>query len=152
MDSLESKLDRLTPGQRREVDDFVDFLLQQSGSSPGSSVPVSRAPPLQAIAPPPFTVDDSFQQPETPPRSVPDLTRETGASVPPSVPAVPPSPIQEIIVGSEDLLTRDYMDYGRFDPSAREPSPADEAVRNVKEKLSRKNKEDRTNQLLDWVD
>ena len=30
MESLESKLDRLSPEQRREVEDFVDFLIQRA--------------------------------------------------------------------------------------------------------------------------
>lgn len=153
MDSLESKLDRLTPGQRREVDDFVDFLLQQSGNSAGSTMPAPRAaPPPSAVAPPPFIVEDSLQMMEAPTRSAPDITRETGSPAPTPASIDPPSLIQEIIVTSEDTLTRDYMDYGRFDPPAREPSPADVAVRNVKENLIRKGKEDRTHQLLDWVD
>ena len=32
MESLESKLDRLSPEQRKEVEDFVDFLLFRSGN------------------------------------------------------------------------------------------------------------------------
>jgi hypothetical protein len=153
MDSLESKLDRLIPGQRREVDDFVDFLLQQAGNSAGSAMPVPQAaPPPLAVAPPPFTVEESLQQPEAPTRSAPEFTRAPGAPAPIPAPIDPPSSMQEIIVTSEDHLTRDYMDYGRFDQSPKESSPADEAVRNVKEKLSRKSKEDKTNQLLEWID
>ena len=34
MESLESKLDRLTPDQRKEIEDFVDFLLYRSGNLP----------------------------------------------------------------------------------------------------------------------
>ena len=43
MESLESKLDRLSPEQRKEVEEFVDFLMYRSGNSPGSpaTAPVS---------------------------------------------------------------------------------------------------------------
>ncbi|MDD5024793.1 MAG: hypothetical protein PHF57_03575 [Methanoregula sp.] len=154
MDSLESKLDRLTPGQRREVDDFVDFLLQQSGSSTAASMPVSRqAPPPLSVAPPAFIVEDtSLPLPETSTPPVTGFARETG--IPPHAPepVVASSPIQEIVVSTDDYITRDYMDYGRFDQPAREPSPADAAVRKVKETLIRKSKEDRSRQLLDWID
>ena len=34
MESLESKLDRLTPEQRREIEDFVDFLLHRNDPVP----------------------------------------------------------------------------------------------------------------------
>ncbi len=34
MESLENKLDRLPPEQRKEVEDFVDFLLFRSGNIP----------------------------------------------------------------------------------------------------------------------
>ena len=43
MESLESKLDRLSPEQRKEVEDFMDFLMYRSGNShesPGTA-PVS---------------------------------------------------------------------------------------------------------------
>ncbi len=60
MESLENKLDRLTPDQRREVEDFVDFLIQraegihvtvQVASHEAPSLTKSVAPPL--IAPDP---------------------------------------------------------------------------------------------------
>ena len=41
MESLENKLDRLTPDQRREVEDFVDFLIQRAE---GIHVTVQVAP------------------------------------------------------------------------------------------------------------
>jgi hypothetical protein len=148
MDSLESRLERLTPGQRREVEDFVDFLLQQSGTSPALKTPVPQAsPPLLEVAPPAFTVQESPVNPEPFRMNVHD---PIPASTPISEESSPL--IAEITTSDEDLLTHDYMDYGQFDQLSRQPSPADEAVRNVKVKMSRKGKEDRTHQLLDWID
>ena len=153
MDSLESRLERLTPGQRREVEDFVDFLLQQSGTSPALKIPVPQAPPQSLnVAPPVFTAQESPVNPEPLRINVHDYTPEAG--LPASTPVYEESPplIAEITTSAEDLLTHDYMDYGQFDQLSRQPSPADEAVRNVKVKISRKDKEDRTHQLLDWID
>jgi len=153
MDSLESRLERLTPGQRREVEDFVDFLLQQSGTSPALKIPVPQVPPpLLEVAPPAFTVQESPVNPEPFRMNVHDLIPAAG--LPASTPVYEESHplIAEITTSDEDLLTHDYMDYGQFDQSSRQPFLADEAVRNVKVKMSRKGKEDRTHQLLDWID
>ncbi len=148
MDSLESRLERLTPGQRREVEDFVEFLLQQSGTSPALKNPVPQAPPQSLnVAPPVFTVQELPLNPEPFRMNVHDPIPESTPISEESLPL-----IAEITISDEDLLTHDYMDYGQFDPSSQQPSPADEAVRNVKVKMSRKDKEDRTHQLLDWID
>jgi hypothetical protein len=153
MDSLENKLERLTPGQRREVEDFVDFLFQQSGTSPASKILVQQAlPPMLGVAPPAFTVQDSPMNPEAPRINVHDLIHAADLPARPPVYDVSSPPIQEITVSGEDLLTHDYMDYGQFDQSSRQPSPATEAVKNVKMKMSRKDTEDRTSQLFDWID
>ena len=52
MDSLESKLDRLTTTQRKEVEDFVDFLMCRSGNSHESPGAATVLPSSQYIAPP----------------------------------------------------------------------------------------------------
>ena len=61
MDSLDSKLDRLSAEQRREVEDFVDFLIQRAeGNRVTVQVaPASRDPqqPAKSIAPPLITAD-----------------------------------------------------------------------------------------------
>ena len=65
MDSLESKLDRLSAEQRREAEDFIDFLIQraegirvtvQLPSHDVSPAMKSVAPPL--ITPDPVTVEE----------------------------------------------------------------------------------------------
>ena len=65
MESLESKLDRLPAEQRREVEDFVDFLIQRAEGirvtvelASHDAIPSAKsvAPPL--IAPDPVTGED----------------------------------------------------------------------------------------------
>lgn len=150
MDSLENKLDRLTPGQRREVDDFVDFLLQQSSGTTPAKMPVPPPSPPSGIAPPPFTVQETpvSREPPAPRQTDLIMADETPVAASPEDEA---SGIQEITVRG-DVLTQDYMDYGAYDPTQRPSSPADEAVRKVKEKLIQKSEQDSSHNLLDWID
>jgi len=152
MDSLENKLERLTPGQRGEVEDFVNFLLQQSGTSPAPMIPVPQVPRMMGVAPPPLTREEPYETSGTSRINIHDVILASGAPEPTPVYDESPPPVTEIPTSSEDFLTHDYMDYGQFDQSSQQPSPATEAVRNVKMKLSRKDTEDRTSQLLDWID
>ena len=59
MESLESKLDRLSPDQRREVEDFVDFLIQRAeGIRVTVQVASHDVPSLaKSVAPPLITPD-----------------------------------------------------------------------------------------------
>jgi len=151
MESLESKLDHLSPEQRREVEDFVDFLIQRAE---GIRVTVQVAPvsrdtvlPARSIAPPLITADPlPAEEPALPP------ARE--AYVPPAVPApvhedATPAVIQEIAVDDG------YFDYGKFEKAAvpvpLPPSPADEVIKKVKRKLIQKSEANKT-QLLEWID
>jgi hypothetical protein len=146
MESLERKLERLSPQQRRQVEDFADFLLQHRKESP--ALPPNRAgtPPPPAAVPPPLTVQDTPSAPE--PLKVYDLFQgqDQNAGV------VDEDPVtllmQEIAV--DDSLTDDYMDYGKYEPPP--PSPATEAVQRVKEKLGRKKENDPAKKVLDWID
>jgi hypothetical protein len=52
MESLESKMDRLSPDQRKEVENFVDFLIYRSGNQMESHTAVPPPPPIQNPAPP----------------------------------------------------------------------------------------------------
>lgn len=143
MESLESRIARLPPEQQREVEDFVDFLLLRNNirqvAPPVSPSPVINTPPVMAL----------------------DLSTSGPALVVPGVAArkEPPSPIlnadpapaafQEITAGGEDWITRDYMDYSKFEEQT---SPATDAVRNVKRKLIAREEKDARHHLLDWVD
>lgn len=151
MESLESKLDRLSPDQRREVEDFVDFLIQRAeGIRVTVQVtPASRdaAPSIKSIAPPLIMADPAVpEEPQVP------LPRED------ILPAAP-EPVQGAGPSSSmhEIETDDgYLDYGKFEKSAPAkaplpPSPADAAVQKVKRKLIQKS-EGEKNQMLDWID
>jgi hypothetical protein len=59
------------------------------------------------------------------------------------------TPIREIIVGGEDRISRDYMDYGSFEKN---PSPATIAVKTVKEKLQKREEQEKPRVSLDWIE
>ena len=67
MESLESKLDRLSPDQRKEVEDFVDFLMYRSGNLQVSPVTAAVPARIQKVAPPPFIIQEPVQILENPP-------------------------------------------------------------------------------------
>jgi hypothetical protein len=155
MESLESKLERLTPEQRREVEDFVDFLIQRAE---GIRVTVQVAPvsrdtvlPARSIAPPLISADPvPAEEPALPP--VRDAYVPPAAAAPAQESPVP-AVIQEIAV---DDGSDGYFDYGKFEKSVPAkaplpPSPADAAIQKVKRKLIEKSEASK-NQLLDWVD
>jgi len=134
LESLESKLGRLSPDQRREVEDFTDFLLSRAAVVP---LPVPAAvPPVMLSAPPVFSAQ------ELSPARVPN---DTPAPVETNDPVL----IQEITAGGDDWVTRDYMDYGKYEEQS---SPATEAVKKVKQKIIARQVEERSKDLLDWVD
>ena len=147
MESLESKLDRLSPDQRREIEDFVDFLLYRSGSPQGASCSSVVNPPVLTSAPPPVI-----------PVMAPILMQENlvvheqnNRQAEPSIWGASEehySPIQEITIAVDDRITRDYLDYGQFE----QQSPATEAVKKVKAKLIQKSEQDKSHHLLDWID
>jgi len=142
VESLESKLDRLSPDQRKVVEDFVDFLLSRS-AAPGSAHLV----PSQVPVIPPVLA------PTQPVLMAQDLQPPTREPTPPIQPADTPEPaepvITEITAGGDDWVTRDYMDYGKFEEQS---SPATEAVKKVKRKLIEKGQEEKPRRILDWID
>lgn len=143
MDLLLNKLERLTPEQRREVEDYVDFLLFRSDNRPDPARPVAPVPPVLMATPP---------VPEPAPAAIPPPLQPAPAipyhDEPPAPAAPAPGAVYEI--GGDDWLTRDYMDLGQFEPSS---SPATEAVKKVKRKLvQREEQEKKGGHLLDWVD
>jgi len=149
MESLESKIDRLSPEQQREAEDFVDFLLYRSGQTPVLQ-PINRPPQsVRNVAPPPLTMIEPVHVVEYPQsRSQdPSLTCEREPSAAGNPDAFPV--IQEIGGSTGDLVSHGYMDYGRFEQQL---SPAEEAVKKVKAKLSRSEEKKKPNLLLDWID
>ena len=147
MESLESKLDRLSPEQRREAEDFVDFLLYRSGSLQGVPGPAAVHPSVLPPAPLAIPVMAPIIIPQTPPVVVHDQScRQEG---PPSLEMSEEHlPLPEIREEVEDQISRNYMDYGQFE----QQSPATEAVKKVKAKLIQKSGKDKPHHLLDWID
>jgi hypothetical protein len=144
MESLESRLDRLSPEQRREVEDFVDFLIQRSGTfAPASSVPPAAPPPLITIAPPPIPLQEPSTEPE------PAKTRTRVLESPDSAPEEDPVALLMQEIALDDPRTNDYMDYGKYEPPP--PSPATDAVKRVNDKMSRKKENDPAKKMLEWI-
>jgi hypothetical protein len=148
MESLESKLDRLSPEQRKEVEDYMDFLLYRSGNVLATlatgQIPVS----FQNVAPPPLIAQEPAHLTEPAPIQGNDSHTVKNSPIP--LPAEEQGQtIQEIIVGGEDRITHDYMDYGQFEQKS---SPAIIAVKNVKEKLQKQKEQEKPRVMLDWID
>jgi len=149
MDTLESKLDRLSVEQRREVEDFVDFLIQRAeGIRVTVQLPSHDLSPAKSIAPPLITPDPvPVEEPPVSP------AREY-------VPPAAPEPVHEAEapVAIHEIETDDgLLDYGKFERAAAAPaplpiSPADAAVQKVKRKLIQKSEQADKNRLLDWID
>jgi len=149
MESLESKLDRLSHEQRREIEDFVDFLLYRSGTLPGVSGPAVVNPTVTKVVPPVIPVMTPILQ-DTPMVVASEQNIRQADTSSTGMPEEPSPLIQEITVEVEDKISRDYMDYGQFE---QQPSPATEAVKKVKTRLLiQKSDQDTSHHLLDWVD
>lgn len=142
MESLESRMERLTPEQRREVEDFVDFLLLKNNFSQAAPAPSAPSPVLMN-APPVLSAE-----PASPAQPVLQMQ---GMIVheEPHLPAVCPDPessgIHEITDTSED----GYMDYGMFEQGA---APAPEGTKNPKRRIIARDHDEKSGHLLDWVD
>jgi hypothetical protein len=141
MESLEERIARLTPERRREVEDFVDFLLlksnlQQAPVTAPACPALMNTPPLMIPEPAPVPVPGPAVNPSALP--VPGISTD-----------ITPSPAHEISAGDDDRLTHDYMDYGNYDEN---PSLATEAVKKVKQKIIARQENDKPDHLLDWVD
>ena len=148
MESLESKLDRLTPDQRKEVEDFVDFLMCRSGNSHESPGAATVLPSAKNIAPPPLTLPEPVHIPENSPVKGYESLHGERSSLPVRN-EDQATPFQEIIVGGDDKVSHGYLDYGEFEQN---PSPAMVAVKNVKEKLKQNEEHEKPRELLDWID
>jgi hypothetical protein len=148
MESLESKLDRLTTDQRKEVEEFVDFLMYRSGNPHESPHPTTVFPSSQNVAPPLLTLPEPVHVPETSPAKGYESFQGERSSLPVRN-EEPATPFKEIIAGGEDHVPHGYLDYGEFE---QHPSPAMVAVKNVKEKLQQREEKEKPRELLDWID
>ena len=145
MESLENRMERLTPEQRREVEDFVDFLLLKNNFRQNPSA-ISAPSPVLMNAPPVLSAE-----PVSPPQAPPLRMQDLVIHEEPHLPAVSPDPVPSTIHEIADTDEDDYMDYGKFEQAAT-PTPATEAVKNVKRKIIAREAEDKSRHLLDWVD
>lgn len=141
MEPLESRMRRLTPEQRMEVEDFVDFLLLKNNfrqDPPAVSFPspvLMNTPPVLSAEPAPAVSALQMSAP---------LIHEEGCPTGDG-PVPESSPIQEIVDVGED----GYMDYGRFEQAAAsEKEPEKSAKRTV---IARETRE-KSGHLLEWVD
>jgi hypothetical protein len=148
MESLESKLDRLSPEQRKEIEDFVDFLISRSGPVCNPPNALYIPPPVLGVAPPTLRLIEPVDIGESLPIRLQDLARTDDRSAPVAGDESDPAPFQEIGGGS-DRTTHDYMDYGQFEHL---PSPATEAVKKVKRKIIAREAQEKPRHLVDWVD
>jgi hypothetical protein len=148
MESLESKLDRLSPEQRKEIEDFVEFLLSRSGPACNPPNASCNPPPVLSVAPPPLSPIETVHGAETRPVRLQDLALSDERTAPAAGDESVPAPFREIDGGS-DRITHNYMDYGQFE---HQPSPATEAVKKVKRKIIAREGQDKPRHLLDWVD
>jgi hypothetical protein len=101
MESLKRKLERLSPEQQKEVEDFADFLLQHPKTPPSLPINPDATPHPLVVAPPPLTVQEPASARE--PVKVYDLIRQQEPSS--SAPREDPVTLlmQEIAV--DDSLT-----------------------------------------------
>jgi hypothetical protein len=148
MESLESKLDRLSPEQRKEIEDFVEFLLSRSGPVCNPPNASCNPPSVLSVAPPPLSLIEPVHGAETRPVRLQDLACSDERTAPAAGDESVPAPFQEIGGGS-DRITHNYMDYGQFE---HQPSPATEAVKKVKRKIIAREGQEKPRHLLDWVD
>ncbi|MGA2919184.1 hypothetical protein [Methanoregula sp.] len=144
MESLESKLERLSPVQRKEVEDFVDYLIFRSGEPQPAPRMIPQAPPILSQAPPALETSSLSSQPMlvSSPLQMQDPPQVTS-----SLPA--PAVMQESRSTGDDWIARDYIDYGQFEQA---PSPATGADKKVKQKISRREEHEKSPHLLDWID
>ncbi len=150
MESLESKLDRLSPEQRKETEDFVDFLLSRSSDHPSTppDAPRDRTPVLN-VAPPLLSPTDPATITETRPVRLQEFACTDDPAGMAIRDSAAPGPFYEIGAAAQDHAAHDYMDYGQFEHPA---SPATEAVKKVKRKIIAREQEEKPRHLLDWVD
>ena len=148
MESLESKLDRMSSEQRKEVEEFVDFLLYRSENVHESSGTAPVPLEFKKVAPPPLILPEPVHIIENSPPKIYDLPRVENSTIPVRN-EEQISPLQEITLGGDDRITRDYMDYGQYEQQS---SPATIAVKNVKEKLKKQEDGEKPRVSLDWID
>jgi hypothetical protein len=149
MESLESKLDRLSPEQRKETEDFVDFLLSREDHPYSPPETPCDHSTVQNVTPPLLSLINPATLEETRSVRIQDLARTEDNADMTTRDMAAPVPFHEVGVAIQDRISRDYMDYGQFEQPS---SPAAEAVKKVKRKIIAREQEEKPRHLLDWVD
>lgn len=146
MEPWENRIARLTPEQQQEVMDFVDFLLLKNNIRQGAG---SAQPSLIMVNTPPVMVPDhSFIQPgDSVPES--DHSAANECFISQTLEEYSPVSIHEIAAGGNDAITRDYMDYGKFDAQS---SPATDSVKKSRRTIIGRDEKEKTRHILEWVD
>ena len=147
MESLESKLERLAPDQRREVEDFVDFLLSRYGIARDFPGTIPAPPPLMNSVPPPLTITEPIHIAMTASSHETGQVNRKDHGISSMVHEEVRGGVQEINGGNEEY-DPDYIDYGIFE----KPSPAVEAVLKVKDKICKRHEREKTVHILEWID
>jgi len=140
MESLESRMARLTSKQQMEVEDFVDFLLLKNNFRQN---PAAVPPPTQVLmnTPPVLSAEPAPAEPALP-VSAPVIHEDVCLT---DNPVSGFSSIQEIADVGED----GYMDYGRFEQAA---EPGREPEKGAKRKVIARETREKSGHLLEWVD
>lgn len=141
MEPLESRMARLTPEQRMEVEDFVDFLLLKNNFRQ-DPMAVSIPSPVLMNTPPVLSAEPA---PALPSQQLSALVIPEEVSLPDHGPVPESSPIQEIVDVGED----GYMDYGRFEQAA---APEREPEKSAKRMVIARKTREKSGHLLEWVD
>ncbi|NLD57571.1 MAG: hypothetical protein GX651_05485 [Methanomicrobiales archaeon] len=137
MESLESRIARLTLAQQQEISDFVDFLLQKnslhiketSGAQPG--VRVSVPPVMETDTHPEVSRDI--------------MSPESGFSSS----RIFSAPVRGDRGEQDDGLTRGYLNYADFES---EPSGSAERQGDARRPTIARDPKKDSSHLLDWVD
>lgn len=146
-ESLENKLYRLSPDQRNEVEDFVDFLLSRSGPFRPPIFSSCDPPPLPLKnAPPPLTMVEPVHVVEIP-SSLPQVINGSNGPVS-ALERDIQTPATAVSSNANDMVSRDYMDYGQFEQF----SPGTDTVKKIRQKMTRPDDNDKTRQILDWIE
>ncbi len=143
---LENRIAQLTPVQQQEVSDFVDFLLLKNTIREGTVNPSPA--PAWVNSPPVMVSDHTFNQPAD---RLPETDSWSHSALPSFAPhGKPESPaIHEITDGGDDIITREYLDYGSF---AGAPPPATDIQKKGRHRIVFRDEKEKTPHILEWVD
>ncbi|PKL65939.1 MAG: hypothetical protein CVV32_01750 [Methanomicrobiales archaeon HGW-Methanomicrobiales-3] len=146
MEPLENRIARLTTEQQKEVMDFVDFLLVKNTLKQGPANPIPA--PIRGTSPPVLVSDIPCTQSRDCPVEPDSWSLNNPHSCAPHGEPTPPV-IHEIGGGSDDTITREYLDYGSFTMVA---PPEKEMQRKGRPQVIAREGKENTRHILEWVE